>query len=147
MHSVVLARAIALTLAGTLAIAASPCQAQATPPPAGWTLDLRLRSEHVDDEAFAREAQATTLRARVGWRIPLREHWNALLEIEHTAHLGGERYNSTGNGNTTYPTIADPDNTELEQAWLAWSPKPTTRIALGRQRLNYDNQRFIGAVG
>ncbi|MEO8159783.1 MAG: alginate export family protein [Arenimonas sp.] len=138
-----------VALATLLAVAVPQGRAQAAdaPPAAGLSLDLRLRSEQVDDQAFVDPAQATTLRARVGWRMPISTHWNALVEIEHTSHLGGERYNSTANGRTGYPTIADPDNTELEQAWLAWTPNPATRVALGRQRLNYDNQRFIGAVG
>ena len=139
--------ALALALLGALAFAAAPCRAQATPAPSGLSLDLRLRGEWVDDQALARDAQANTLRARVGWRLPLRGRWQALLELEHTGHFGGESYNSTSNGQVGYPTIADPDNTELEQAWLAWTPSTATRVVLGRQRLNYDNQRFIGAVG
>ena len=138
---------LALVLAAGASLVAAPCLAAGSTPASGPTLDLRLRSEWVDDEAFSRDAQATTLRARVGWRLPLREHWNAFLDIEHTGHFGGGRYNSTANGNTAYPTIADPDNTELEQAWLAWTPNAATKLAVGRQRLNWDNQRFIGASG
>jgi hypothetical protein len=136
-------RPLAVACAAALAFAALPCAAQ-SPPPTGLALDLRLRSEWVDDEAFAREAQATTLRARVGWRFAWKQHWSALVEVEGTGHLGGERYNSTANGQTGFPTIADPDNTELNQAWIAWAPTAATRVALGRQRLVYDNQRFIG---
>jgi hypothetical protein len=138
---------IGALLAGGL-LASGAALAQAAPPPAsGPTLDVRLRSEYVDDDAFTDSALANTLRIRPGWRIPLGQHWSAFLEVENTSHLGDDRYNSTGNGNTGYPTIADPDNTELNQAWLAWSPKAGTRAVLGRQRLVYDNQRFIGAVG
>jgi hypothetical protein len=137
---------LAVACAAVFASAALPAAAQA-PPPVGPTLDLRLRSEWVEDENFARDAHATTLRARAGWRWAWSSHWSAAIELEGTGHLGGERYNSTANGNTGYPTIADPDNSELEQAWLAWSPNAATRLAIGRQRLGYDNQRFIGAVG
>ncbi len=138
----------ALLLAALLAppaLAQAPAPAPA--PASGPTLDLRLRHESVDDDSFAKDAQATSLRARAGWRIPLGAHWRALVEIEHTTHLGGENFNSSANGHTGFPTIADPDNTELNQAWLAWAPRAGTQLTLGRQRLNYDNQRFIGAVG
>jgi hypothetical protein len=138
---------LAQMLAAGAALVASPCFAAEAAPAPGPTLDLRLRAEQVDDEAFAKDAQATTLRARAGWRWAWAQHWSAALEFEGTTHLGGERYNSTANGETSFPTIADPDNSELEQAWLAWSPKAGTRVAVGRQRLAYDNQRFIGAVG
>jgi hypothetical protein len=139
-------RVLAQACALALALAALPSAAQ-TPPASGPTLDLRLRSEWVDDAAFSRDAQATTLRARAGWRWAWGGRWSAQVELEGTRHLGGEGYNSTANGETAFPTIADPDNTELDQAWLAWTPSAATRLALGRQRLAYDNQRFIGAVG
>jgi hypothetical protein len=140
-------RGLALVLAAGASLAAAPCIAADGPAASGPALDLRLRAERVDDAAFARDARATTLRARAGWRWAWAPHWSAAVEVESTGHLGGDRFNSTANGNTGYPTVADPDNTELEQAWLAWAPRPATRVALGRQRLAYDNQRFIGAVG
>lgn len=140
-------RVVLVALALSSAFAAD-CRAQAAPAATGGpVLDLRLRSEWVDDEAFARDAHATTLRARLGWRILLRSRWAAYLELEHTAHLGAERYNSTANGQGAYPVVPDPDNTELNQAWLAWTPGADTRVALGRQKIVYDNQRFVGAVG
>src|SRR6478752_3574724 len=129
------------------ALASMPCFAQSKAPPPGLALDLRLRSESVDDAAFARGADAMTLRARVGWRLPLGTHWRGLVELEHTSHLGAEDFNSSSNGRTWLPTIADADNTELNQAWLAWVPDDATQVAAGRQRLVFDNQRFIGNAG
>jgi hypothetical protein len=146
MSKYLLGSACALALACAALPAAAQVQVQ-VPPPAGPTLDLRLRSEWVRDEAFAEDAHATTLRGRAGWRWAWGGRWSAAVELEGTAHLGGERYSSTANGNLAYPTIPDPDNSELEQAWLAWSPDAATRLAVGRQRLGYDNQRFVGAVG
>jgi hypothetical protein len=46
---------------------------------------------------------------------------------------------------TTYPTVADPDNTELNQLYVAYAPNANSRLTLGRQLINYDNQRFFGA--
>lgn len=111
------------------------------------TLDLRLRHEQIDDAGLARDAEATTLRARLGVRIKIAEAWSALLEAEHTGSLLGQRFNSTANGATGFPVVADPNNSELNQAWLRYAPGANTSFTLGRQRLAYDNHRFIGNVG
>ncbi len=111
------------------------------------TLDIRLRHEQVDDAAFARDAEATTLRARLGVRIHIAEAWSALIEAEQTGSLLDQRFNSTANGATGFPVVADPENTELNQAWLRYAPSPDNSVTLGRQRLIHENQRFIGNVG
>ena len=130
---------------GALALALASACAAAAPPATTTGLDLRLRQESVDDAGFDKEAAATTLRLRASIQHAFNEHWSARVEFEGTQHLGNERFNSTANGETAYPAIVDPDNAELNQAWLAWAPSAKTRIAIGRQRLNFDNQRYIGA--
>lgn len=115
--------------------------------PGKWTLDFRLRWEQVDDSAFVSDAEATTLRTRFGYRTPVRNGFGAVVEVLNNTHLFNESFNSTDNGQTGYPTIADPDNTALQQLYLSYVPNDRNHITLGRQRLNYDNQRFIGAVG
>ena len=127
-----------------LALALAPACAAAAPATT-YGLDLRLRQESVDDAGFDRQAAATTLRLRAGIQHAFSEHWTARIEFEGTQHLGDERFNSSANGETAYPAVVDPDNAELNQAWLAWTPDKATRIAIGRQRLNFDNQRYIGA--
>ena len=42
--------------------------------------------------------------------------------------------------------MIDPTGAEVNQATLSWRTKPFA-IALGRQRLTFDNQRFIGNAG
>ena len=56
-----------------------------------------------------------------------------------------DNYNDGLNGKTRYPVIADPDNTELNQLYVMYAPSAAIRLTLGRQRINYDNQRFFGA--
>ncbi|MCK7592669.1 alginate export family protein [Pseudomarimonas salicorniae] len=112
----------------------------------GPSLYLRLRHENVDDAALARRAEATTYRLRLGHLFEISPRWSGFLEAEHTGHLFGERYNSTANGAAGFPTVADPDNTELNQAWARLRQGPLA-ATLGRQRLNLGNQRFVGAVG
>lgn len=129
---------------------ALPALANAQTAPAapthGFTADLRLRYEAVDDDAFARDANATTLRARLGWRSPVRSGWSFYAEVEGTGAVD-DSYNSTRNGKTSYPTVADPKNAELNQFYVNYQPDANTRATFGRQRLAYDNHRFFGNVG
>lgn len=107
--------------------------------------NLRLRHEAVDDAAFARDADATTLRIRAGVRGKWSNGLSALVEGEGIAAVDN-RYNSGANGNTSFPTVTDPEGVELNQAWVGWSNKQVAAIA-GRQRLLFDNQRWIGNSG
>ena len=69
--------------------------------------DARWRIETVDDAAFIEDAQANTLRVRLGYRTAVHDGWSALIEAEHTSHLFGEDFNSTANGNAAYPVVGD----------------------------------------
>jgi hypothetical protein len=40
--------------------------------------------------------------------------------------------------------IGDPEVTELNRAQLTWTPSKAFSATLGRQRINFDDQRFIG---
>jgi hypothetical protein len=108
-------------------------------------LDMRLRHEQVEDEAFVRHAAADTLRLRLGLGMQWGDHWRALVEAEGVA-AGSGRHDNGANGRNAYPVVADPDGAELNQAWLSWSDAGFTGV-LGRQRLQLDNQRWIGNSG
>ncbi len=139
-----LATAVLFALAATTSAHADPA---ATAPKSGPILDARLRYESVEDDAFTKSADATTLRLRAGYRTSVHSGWSALVAVENTSHLSRDHFNSTANGHTTYPTIADPDNTALDVAWVQYAPSDHWRTTLGRQALLYDNQRFFGNVG
>jgi hypothetical protein len=139
-----LAGAGMLALPGALAAADGLAEALAGGRP--WA-ELRYRYEHVDQASFARHANASTLRARVGYETGRFSGFALLLEAEAVAAVGVERYNSTVNGKTGYPTVADPEDTEINRAFLLYTGLPKTSLAYGRQRIAYDNQRFIGNVG
>jgi hypothetical protein len=108
-------------------------------------LDLRLRSETVDQAGFADQADALTLRGRLGFETG--EAWDTslLAEADLMAPLD-ERYNSTINHETQYPTVADPENYGLDRLELANTSLPDTKVIVGRQRINLDDQRFVGSV-
>jgi hypothetical protein len=107
--------------------------------------NLRLRHEQVDDDAFARDAAATTLRARAGLRFRFDNGFHALVEGEGIA-APGDGYNSGANGRADRPLVADPEGAELNQAWVGWKGDAIGVVA-GRQRLLFDNQRWVGNSG
>jgi hypothetical protein len=106
--------------------------------------NLRLRHEHVDDAAFGRDAAATTLRLRAGLGAQLGGGWRALVEGEAIAAAGA--YDSGANGRSGYPAIADAAGAELNQAWIGWKGDRAAFTA-GRQRIVFDNQRWVGNSG
>lgn len=134
-----------ILLLGTVALlAAGAADAEVAFEP--W-LDLRYRFETVDQEGFDRDAEASTVRTRLALGFDLAEELGGLVEFEDVRAVGPDDYNSTANGKTAYPVVADPENTELNRAWLAWRPRPGTELKGGKQRLILDNARFVGNVG
>lgn len=111
------------------------------------SLDIRYRFEWVDQEGLARDANANTLRTRVGFRTGNYHGWAAYLEFEGVASIASERFNDTKNGKTRYPVVADPADDEINQAYLEWGGLDKTRLVIGRQRIILDNARFVGNVG
>ncbi len=115
-------------------------------------LDVRLRYEylHLDNPLPAPltqdTAQQVSVRVRLGYTTAA---WNGLdgqLEYEGLDTVGDDRYNSLTNGRSNYPAIPDAQVHEVNQVWLRYSGLPKTQIKYGRQRINLDNQRFVGGV-
>lgn len=107
-------------------------------------IDARLRYENVDQAGIANEADAVTLRLRAGGEVT-KGRFSLLAEAEGTLAIL-EDYNSTSNLKTLFPVVADPQNVELNRLQLQYKSKATT-ATLGRQRINLDDQRFVGSVG
>jgi hypothetical protein len=139
-----MSRACLFTLAFTLPVSAGAGDSGLSSGTA--LLDLRLRQESVDDDAFSRHASALTLRTRLGWRSTEHNGLFVLIEAEDVRALD-EDYNSSANGRTRYPLVADPEGSEWNQAYLGWKYAEGSQLTLGRQRLLLDNQRYIGNVG
>ena len=111
------------------------------------SLQLRYRYEAVDQEGIAEKAGASTLRTHLGYATGDYHGLGAFLQFEDVRVLGNERFNSTTNGFTQYPVVADPESTEVNQAYLGYRGLPGTALKLGRQVIHYDNHRFVGDVG
>ena len=131
--------------------AALPTLAQAAEPARGQILlDARLRYEGVEQDGLSKDAQALTLRTRLGYETAAVHGVKLLVEGENVTALDG-RYNSQVNGKTAYPVVADPQTTQLNRLQLSWSGPISAGgsggATVGRQRLILDNARFIGNVG
>lgn len=111
------------------------------------SLDTRYRYENVGEDGFTDDARASTLRVRLGYETAEVANLKGYMDVEHVTSVGPENYNSTINGRDSRPVVADPTETELNQAYLAYSGLANTRLTVGRQRLKLDNDRFIGNVG
>lgn len=109
-------------------------------------LDTRLRFESVEQDGLAQTAEAITLRGRLGFESGKVAGTALLIEGEFVRPLD-EEYNSTVNGNTAYPVIADPRSTELNRLQLTNTVLPGTTVTVGRQRIVLDDHRFVGNVG
>jgi hypothetical protein len=111
------------------------------------SLQLRYRFEHVEQEGFRHNADASILRTQLGYATGGYYGFDGFLQFEDVRVLGDEHFNDTLNGLTIYPVVADPESTEINQAYLGYKGIPGTSLKLGRQFLAYDNHRFIGDVG
>ena len=108
-------------------------------------IDARLRYEGVEQAGIANRADAVTARIRAGFEAKAGD-FTFLAESEATLAIG-ENYNSGVNGRTTFPVVADPQNIELNRLQLQYRGLPKAVITVGRQRINLDDQRFVGSVG
>ncbi len=108
--------------------------------------DVRYRFETKDQDGFLSDATAHTVRTRLGYETGEIYHLKFLVEFENVLSLGSENYNSTTNGKTQFPVIADPEATEINRAQVTFTGIDKTPITIGRQVFNLNNQRFVGAV-
>ncbi|MDM5270613.1 alginate export family protein [Sulfurovum sp. zt1-1] len=106
--------------------------------------ELRTRYEYADD-SINDEANAITTRfaLSVGADIGAIEGLSAFGQIMAVTNFGYDEYAPEKSG---YAVIADPQNERVTQAYLDYKTGGTL-IRVGRQMVNLDDQRFVGAVG
>ena len=108
---------------------------------------VRPRYEFVDDEVLSDKAHAFTMRTRLGYKTAGWNRFSAVVEFEDVRAFGSEKFNSTVNGHTQYPVVLDPESTEVNQVFLAYSGLADSTLQLGRQYISFDNERWVGPVG
>jgi hypothetical protein len=110
-------------------------------------LDGRLRFEGVDQTGVIENASALTSRVRFGYETAGFQGLKLLAEAEGTWEMTSDVFNNSYDGQTRYPVVADPGQLELNRAHISYTGIKNIGVIVGRQRLNIDNQRFIGAAG
>lgn len=111
-------------------------------------IDLRLRSETVDQDPIVNEARAITLRARLGFETGKAWDTSLLVEGEGVVPQRSDyRPDPLLPRNATYPVVADPEGYEINRLQLTNTTLPGTTVTIGRQRITLDDQRFVGNVG
>ena len=117
-----------------------------------FEVSLRYRFEYVDDDARPKEGQASTLRTTLAYGSKPYRGVSFFVEAEDVTDIGLEdEHNNAGfgslaNGRTEYATIADPNSTEINQAYVRIGNADYHLIA-GRQEILLGNVRFVGNVG
>lgn len=145
--------AIALSLAAAPAFAAAPRQPfrindDITIAP---IVDSRLRWESVDQPDAGRDADAVTLRVRAGAELTL-HNFSLLAEGEGVLAIG-DGYNAfpfaNGASSQYRPSrsvIPDAETIGLNRLQIAYKAQGAG-VTIGRQRINLDDQRWVGSVG
>lgn len=134
-------------LTGALTSVAFAAEPSAPEDPIRVSLNLRVRHEHAEQTGL-RDADALTLRTRLGLTTAVWQGWQAMVEAENIVAADGDSYNQSGlnPGGSGRVVIADPEVTELNQAFVRYEAGDTA-LVFGRQRLVLDQARFIGDVG
>ncbi len=111
--------------------------------------NFRLRYEEVDPDSLSvKDATALTLRSRLGIETAPISGFTAILELEDTHSLfGTDDYSPEQGPPYVYAPIVDPTVTEVNRAYLRYRGVRKLDVGVGRQRIMYDNQRFVGNVG
>ncbi len=116
-----------------------------------FNVAFRYRYENVDDDnPTLRDdtADASTLRTRLTYQSAAWNDLSVLMELDDLRAIGSDSYFSTREHSPSdFPLIADPEATDLNQAYLKYTGLTNTEVILGRQKIIRGNERFVGPVG
>ncbi|WP_394129601.1 alginate export family protein [Shewanella maritima] len=111
------------------------------------TVDLNLRYENVSQDNALKDADGLTLRTRLSFATADYYGLSAVVGFEDSRNVAGvDDYNDAIGNNPEYSVIADPNVTELDQAYLQYQYQGF-KGRVGRQVIALGNQRFVGHVG
>jgi hypothetical protein len=111
---------------------------------------FRYRYEYVDEADFDENAHASTLLMRLNYETDSWRNWSGFIEFDHVMEVLVNDYNSAAGTSSPrrdqYPVVADPKGPDLNQLYFQWEPNDNWKNRVGRQRINLDDQRFVGGV-
>jgi hypothetical protein len=109
-------------------------------------VDVRLRYEDVQQTGIVENAHVETLRARLGLQTGKFLDTSLLAEGEAMVPFDHDyRPDPSVPTYTRFPVVGDPENYVLNRLALTNTSLPDTAVTVGRQRINLDDQRFVGA--
>ncbi len=116
-----------------------------------FKIDARYRYEFVEQDNRAQNAYASTVRVRAGYETAAYNGFFAGIEGEITQDIFGNRRSDGVTNVPSLPVIPDPNSAVLNRAYVGWTRPDTdgmagARAVLGRQRIAYDNERWVGPV-
>jgi len=139
-------KAAPLLVVGAIAVA-MPAAAEEKSNTGKFYGDFRLRYESVSQENALEDADALTLRSRLGYKTAKYEGFSAVIEVENSTSLIDDFSVPPSSVRTgEFSVIADPEGTELDQAFVQYSNETLT-AKIGRQVITLDGHRFVGHVG
>lgn len=106
--------------------------------------EIGARVRYTQVKEGERDGRATSIKIRAALDSRWTQLYSTLLEVDGVAtglqdsHSDGVRFNGK-------PIIPDVPGAEINQAWLRWQ-SGQWQFTGGRQRLEWDNQRFLGSV-
>jgi hypothetical protein len=120
--------------------------------------DINYRFENVNQDKgptipgvhppkYVETANGNTTRVRLGLLSPTLYNFQGYAEYQGLYALEDDYNQGVLVKNTNYSTIQDPQRNELDQLWLSYKGIDDTLVKFGRQRIKYDDDRFIGNVG
>jgi len=110
------------------------------------SLYFRAREEEVS-QALLTHGRATTLSSQLHYNTASLAHFFGAMHFNNVTSYFNSRQNSGNNttpSKTQFPVIPDPKGTALDEVYLAFTGLPATHFVLGRQKINLDNERFVG---
>jgi len=131
----------------TVAVPASAQGAQADKNSWKFYGDFRLRYESVSQDNALEDADAVTLRSRLGVKSATVNGFSGVLEIENSESIVDDFSVPPSDVRTgEFSVVADPDHTEIDQAFVQYANELIS-AKVGRQVFTLDNHRFVGHVG
>lgn len=107
-------------------------------------IDWSARSRYVDFSG-AESARAASLLLRLNLDTHWNETWGTFVQLDNV-NRAFKNDHSDGVDRNGKPVIPDVDGFDLNQAYVAIN-FDSIKFQLGRQRINFDDQRFIGGNG
>lgn len=113
---------------------------------ADYQVGMRTRYQTVYDNWLGDATALTTrLKLTAKYQLDDDQQWQVLLQPNYVFAVNKNDYNSVTVTRNTSP-IPDPHGFKLLQAQLHYDSNNNWQATLGRQRLSFDNERFIGGI-